>query len=225
MRDLGTDIKVLHIVTWLWGSKYPDVYVDRLVTGIARNCDEDPHNIEIVVCEPWPQDQYLTLVPGCMARLRTFDPEWQAEVLGAEQGDRIVVLDLDLVITGSLDGLFDRDEPFVILQGVHTANPTPYNGSVWMLRAGYRPDVWEDFSLEAAQDICVYMYPDDQMWMHHKIPDAAAFGPKDGVYAFMKPGWPNGMDLPKDARIVAFPGSRDPCQFQHLPWIKHHWIS
>ena len=169
MRDLGADL-VLHICHLAVGIEISGRLCRPAGHRHRQELREDPHNTEIVVCEPWPQDEYLTRVPGCLARLRTFDPEWQAEVLGAEEGDRIVVLDLDLVITGSLDGLFDRDEPFVILQGVHTANPTPYNGSVWMLQAGYRPDVWEDFSLEAAQDICVYMYPDDQMWMSPQDP-------------------------------------------------------
>jgi hypothetical protein len=69
-------------------------------------------------------------VPGCFARSALFDPEWQARH-GIEPGDRFVCLDLDLIVTGPLDGLFDRPEPFAILQGVNASNPCPYNGSVW----------------------------------------------------------------------------------------------
>jgi len=48
-------------------------------------------------------------------------------------------------------------------------------------------------------------------------------GPADGVYGFHKPGWPKGEALPKNARIVAFPGWRDPVGFRHLDWVKQHW--
>jgi hypothetical protein len=51
-------------------------------------------------------------------------------------------------VTGPLDPLFDRKDDFTILQGINTTNPCPYNGSIWMLKAGARPEVWSEFSLE-----------------------------------------------------------------------------
>ncbi|MBX3482540.1 hypothetical protein [Phenylobacterium sp.] len=134
------------------------------------------------------------------------------------------MLDLDLIVTDDLTPLFEGDEPFRILTGVNASNPCPYNGSVWRLDIGYRPDVWSDFSLEAAAAVAHDKFPDDQAWFAHKLPGAAAFGPADGVYAFQKPGWPRGEALPKGGRIVAFPGWRDPSGFTHLPWVRIHWL-
>jgi hypothetical protein len=37
--------------------------------------------------------------------------------------------------------------PFVILHGGNASNPCPFNGSLFMLRAGAHPEVWGDFSL------------------------------------------------------------------------------
>jgi hypothetical protein len=165
---------------------------------------------------------YLTAVPGCFARLRAFDTEWQRRQ-GLKPGDRIVCLDLDLIVTGRLDDMLARPEPFAILQGVNASNPCPYNGSVWWTMAGYRPDVWSDFSLKAAQQVPHDAFPDDQAWLAHKLPEAGAIGPADGVYAFKKPGWPKGDELPRGARVVAFPGWRDPSAFAHLDWVKEHW--
>ena len=207
----------LTIVTWAWGTKYPRHYIDRLRAGVHRNMRGA---YRFIVATPQPEDSPLTEVPGCFARLRMFDPAWQ-DGIGAD--DRIVCLDLDMVVTGALDDLFDRPEPFVILQGVNSANPNPYNGSIWMLRKGYRPDVWADFSLKAAAAVPFYAFPDDQAWFHHKIPDAGAFGPKTGCYGFQKPGWPRGDALPANARLVAFFGKRDPVQFTHLDWVRRHW--
>lgn len=207
----------LTICTWLWGTKYGTEHVDKLRVGVARNLRE-PH--EFKVFSPPAEDMNLTEIKGCFARLRMFDPDWQA-ANGID--DRVVCMDLDLVVTGSLDGLFDREEPFTILQGVNSSNPCPFNGSLWMLHAGYRPDVWHEFSVDLAAKVPFHEFPDDQAWFADMMPDAGSFGPVDGVYAFQKRGWPKGEALPSNARIVAFPGWRDPSQYTRLDWVREHW--
>jgi hypothetical protein len=209
----------LIISTWVWGTKYGPEYVAKLASAVKRNLKQ-PHRFAVFF--PQEEDAYLTEIPGCFARLRTFDPKWQA-ANGIEAGDKIVCMDLDLIVTGPLDNLFDREEPFTILQGVNSANPCPFNGSLWMLEAGYRPDVWHEFSPELAAKVPFYEFPDDQAWLADIIPDAGSFGPEDGVYGFMKRGWPKGETLPKNAKVVAFPGHRDPSHFTHLDWVKANW--
>lgn len=211
----------LTVCAWAWGQKYGLDYMRRLSHGVARNLSL-PY--DFVFYSPQAEDEHLTHIPGCFARLRMFDPDWQA-FNGYRPGDRIVCLDLDLIVTGSLDPLFDRTEPFGILQGVNAANPGRFNGSVWWTTAGYRPDVWTDFSLDAAEEVPYYAFPDDQAWLEAKLPDAGALGPAQGAYAFKKPGWPSGDELPSDARLVAFPGHRDPSQFTHLDWVRTHWLN
>jgi hypothetical protein len=171
------------------------------------------------------EDRRLLTIQGCFARLRLFDPAFQARHL-VEPGDRIVCLDLDLIVTGGLDPLFDRPEPFVILQGANASNPCPHNGSVWMLRAGEHPEIWSDFTLDAAAKVPFDSFPDDQAWFAAKIPDAAGWkvGASSGIYAFQKPGWPGADTLPQTARIVAFPGKRDPSQFTKIQWVREHWV-
>lgn len=209
----------LSIIVWRWGKKYDGFYVDRLKAGVARHLKQE---YRFGVFAPEAEDEYLTKLPGCFCRLRMFDPAWQ-EKHGLT--GRIVCMDLDSVVTGPLDDLFDRPEKFVILAGANSANPCPYNGSLVMLRAGARPDVWRDFSLKRAGEIPHFAFPDDQAWYAHKMPDAAVWkaGLESGVYAFQKPGWPKGEALPKDARLVVFPGWRDPSKFLHLGWIKENW--
>jgi hypothetical protein len=209
----------LCIVTWRWGSKYGGHYVERLKAALIRNVKQE---FRFGVFAPEAEDDYLTKVPGCFCRLRMFDPEWQ-EKHGLT--GRIVCIDLDAVVTGPLDPLFDgkEGEDFTILQGVNAANPCPFNGSLWMLRAGTNCDVWSDFNLEDAARVAHYEFPDDQAWLHSYLPHAAAWGPADGVYAFQKPGWPKGEALPANARFVAFPGWRDPSKFTHLEWVRRHW--
>lgn len=220
----------LVVCTFLWGRKYDESYVAKWAAGLDRHlnqacriiCFTDSiRSLPDGVAQMQIPNTELLDIKGCFARLRLFDPALQ-EKLGA---DRIVCMDLDAVITGSLDALFNRPEPFLILQGANASNPCPYNGSLWSVKAGYRPDVWADFSLKAAAQAPYHEFPDDQGWLWHKMPDAAGWkaGPESGVYAFKKPGWPGGDDLPSGARLVCFPGHRDPSQFTKLGWVKEHW--
>lgn len=212
----------LIISTWIWGNKYNPEYVAKLQRGVARHMRE-PYEFKVFS----PELRYAALLeqPGCLIRLRMFSPEWQ-ENQGIKPGDKLVCLDLDIVVTGSLDRLFKRPETFVILSGANSTNPCPFNGSLMMLTAGCHADVWTDFSLEKTRRIKFADYPDDQEWLWNKLPDAGTWkcGPNScGVYAFCKPGWPRDNNLPSDARLVAFPGWRDPSKFLAIPWIVQNW--
>lgn len=214
---------MLHISTWIWGTKYSQDYVDRLAAGVARAVKQE-HRFRIF--HPEPPDLPLTRIPGCLCRLRMFDPAWQRRQ-GIQPGDRLVTMDLDSVITGPLDPLFDRPEPFVILGGANSLNPCPFNGSLQMLRGDQHPQIWWDFSMTAVQSIPFFEYPDDQAWIAAKLPGAAVWkvGRPSGVYAFKKPGWDHRNDdrLPDGARLVVFPGWRDPAQFMKLSWVQKYW--
>lgn len=211
----------LWVTTWCWGEKYPPYYVERLRAGVARHLRQ-PYRWEVFA--PEPEDMPLTERPGCLCRLRMFDPAWQAKH-GIERGDRLVCMDLDSIVTGPLDHLFDRPETFVILQGANSSNPCPYNGSLQLLRGGEHSDVWTRFTPEEAAKATIYEFFDDQAFYHYMIPKAAGWkvGVMSGVYALQKPGWPRGTNLPRDASLVVFPGWRDPSKFTHLEWVKYHW--
>jgi hypothetical protein len=224
---------MLTFCTWLWGSKYSLSDVARLKAGIKRHLKQ-PHRFMLMterertmfhiedVERHAIKDPQLTTIQGCFCRLRMFDRGWQIK---RKIEDRLVCMDLDVVITGKLDSLFDRKEPFVILAGANSVNPCPFNGSVMMLRPGYHHEVWASFSIEEANKLPYFEFPDDQGWIAHKIPDAATWKVgASGIYAFKKPGWPAGNALPSDARIVAFPGKRSPGQFTNLTWVRENWI-
>jgi hypothetical protein len=219
-------------IAWLWGKKYDGMDVAKLGAGIRRHYHRNYHFVvfsDRAVSLPDGIEVRLISNPelmgqGCFCRLRMFDPDWQA-ANGFD--DRIVSLDLDAVIVGMMEPLFDRSEPFLILQNVNAMNPNPFNCSVMMLRAGAHPEVWSDFSMEKAAAVPFHKFPDDQGWLWHKLPAAAGWdaGHQSGIYGFQKPGWPRytGQELPRDARIVCFIGWRKPQLFGKLPWMKVHW--
>jgi hypothetical protein len=233
---------MLVISTWFWGDKYEPRDIEKLQAGLVRNLQQPFRFIvitdrvleaglyehddygEMETYEIYQQDKYLLDEKGCLVRLRMFDPAWQ-DYIGLNRDDKLVCVDLDVVVTGPLDGVFEREEPFLILQGANTANPCPFNGSLMMLRPGHFSKVWREFSLEKLHRTKYYEFPDDQGWLHHMLPQAAGWrvGGPSGVYAFQKNGWPKGTDLPKDAKLVVFPGWRSPDKFADVPWVQKHW--
>lgn len=220
---------MLYICSWLWGEKWGPQYAERLFAGLRRNINQNyrtvlisdrnnPRGADILYqidAEP------LLAERGCLVRMRMFDAAWQSRI-GVKPGDRIVNIDLDAVVTGELDPLFDRDDEFTIMQGFNSTNPCPFNGSLWMFRAGERHDVWDDFSIEASARVPYHAFPDDQGWLHYKFPKAKAYTPDDGVYCFKKKTWATGFELPANARIVAFPG-RDPAKYIETDWVRENW--
>ena len=212
---------MLTVLTWRWGSKYGPEYVDRLRKGVTKHLSM-PHRF-LCVGEDIPiEDPHLLEVrDGCYARLRMFDPHWQVR----NGIDRLICLDLDMVVTGPLHPLFDRPDPFMILHGGHF-NPCPFNGSVMMINRGARPEVWNDFSIEKAERVATRggeWRGSDQTWIADVAPDASGWSWRDGIFAWQKPGWPKGEGLPSTARLVAFPGKVDPSQLRKVPWVKEHW--
>lgn len=235
---------MLVVTTWFWSGKYTKLDVAKLAAGVRRHLKQ-PHrfvcfadrqiSIKGVEVRKFRDPMKLCKIPGCYIRLATFSPKWQ-QANGFDE--RIVWFDLDTVIVGPLDELFDRPEPFVIFGGANSRNPCPYNGSLVMVRAGAHPDVWRDFSIEKAAELPHFHagFPDDQGWLAHKIPDAATWqaGPTSGVYSFEKPGWPwpkgyakahpDQRLLPPGARSVTFSGYRSVGDFIWLPWVRDNWI-
>ncbi len=217
---------VLTVTTWLWGNKFMAKDVAKLERGLRAHLKQ-PFRFFVVEGDAiW--DKYLTQMKGCFARLRMFDPEWQ-RAHGIDAGERIVNIDLDMVVTGELDALFDRPESFVITQGGNATNPCPYNGCLQMLRAGSHPEVWSGFSLEAAAMVPCHSFPDDQGWLAAVLPKAAGWkiGPDSGVYVYQKPGWPGYPDkthteLPTGAKLVTFI-NKHPSDVGHLDWVRRHW--
>lgn len=231
---------MLIFTTYLWGDKYGATDVMKLRNSIRRNTKEDHQFVLITdrmiemhgvrVLQIPSEDIALTRMPGCFARLRLFDLEWQRRNLfpnPVQPGDRIVNIDLDTVIVGNVDSCFHDNADFKILQGANAANPCPYVGAIFQLRPGSCTRVWGEFKFNPnLPEMPVYEFPDDQGWLSIKAPGAVEWqaGKASGIYAFQKPGWPAGTTvLPDGAKIVTFIGWRKPGAFTGLPWVMGNW--
>jgi hypothetical protein len=162
--------------------------------------------------------------PSCYRRLKAFSAE-AAELIAP----RFVSIDLDCVITGDITPLFAGDEEFRIWGD--TAKGTPYNGGLWMLRAGTRTKVWDTFDpiKSPLKGRRLRYVGSDQAWIAACLgPNELKWSAADGVYSFRNQiAAPRGNGrLPKDARVTMFHGCHDPWQpdvMRAYPWISEHY--
>lgn len=158
--------------------------------------------------------------PACYRRLRAFHPD-----AARWFGERFVCLDLDLVAVADLAPLWDRPDDFVMYRD--PLYPTQYNGSMVLLAAGSRPEVWADFHPQMSRRHAVMAGKrgSDQGWISYRIPGEATWGPEDGVYSYRKHLAPNGGALPTDARLVVMHGQPKPWsdECQRFEWVRREW--
>lgn len=232
---------MITVACWLWRqpgyrSTFEPSHVAVLRRMVARHYSA-PHRFCVVTNEPGPFDSGIEVIPdkedfatvksphggsspSCYRRLAIFGPD-----AAARFGERIVSLDLDCVITGDLRPLWDRPDDFVAWRDPMHARQI--NASMMLLRAGSRPQVWDDFRplsspRQALQAGCK---GSDQGWISYCLPDAATWTTRpDGVYSYRIDQLARG-DLPNNARVVMFHGREDPWSSgpQGVPWVRQHW--
>ncbi|MEX2642145.1 MAG: hypothetical protein WD270_01745 [Acetobacterales bacterium] len=235
-------IATLGVVCWLWadpayryGLRYGAEHVNRLSRMVALHLAE-PHRFYCVTDMPDGLDRDVEVVPlsrwddlrdmgGTWMRLKMFSAEARAAF-----GERILLLDLDAVITGSLDPLLDTDAEFVTCPC--TNRGSHYTTGFYLLRAGSRQMCWDGFDRGAAARAVRTDGMWEQGWISHVLgPGERKWGPADGVYAYgadlcRRPVTGVRGALPDDARVVLFHGPHDPSlpETQALsPWIRERW--
>lgn len=237
---------MIQVVCWLWRPttpKYRSAFKAEHV-NIFRNMIERhlhvPHEVVCITDMPKGIDERVRIIPlwddhvsvpsphggfspSCYRRLKAFSPE-MAEVIGP----RFISMDLDVVIVDDITGLLTREEDFIIWGSV--LRTTPYNGSMWMMNAGARKRVWEEFDPNVSPVLTrkAGYHGSDQAWMSYCLGKGETqWTPEsDGVYAFRSDLKKRRYVLPDDAKIVFFQGHNDPWdEFSHkvAPWIKDHY--
>ncbi len=144
----------LKIVCWMWQESkktqprttYTIDHVRAWRNMIDRNLSI-PHEFVCITDSPDEVPEGVRYVPlwsdlleygGCYVRLRAFTEE-----IGNLIGGSFVSIDLDCVVTGSLDPLFNRSEPLVLYKV-----DKRIQGSMWMMETGAFPEFWTDFRRE-----------------------------------------------------------------------------
>lgn len=219
-------------------SKFEGAYVNTLRNMVARHL-HIPHQFFCVTDDPSGIDEDVRIIPlwemfgdlksphvsptgtvqpSCYRRL----PLWGKDARELI-GRRMLLLDLDIVICRDITPIIDIPDDFKIWGD--TAKNTPYNGSLVLMDAGARAQVYDTFDpIESPKRGRALGYiGSDQAWIGACLgPGEKKFGPKDGVYSYRNEIAPKGGILPPNARIVVFHGHVDP--WQPTTQTRHRWV-
>jgi hypothetical protein len=149
--------------------------------------------------------------PQCLRRLSMFRPD-AVEIFGP----RFVCTDLDLVVGGNLDPLFQTKEDFRICKG--TAKERPYNGSMFILTAGSRSKAFTGFTPAAAARAGRKFTGSDQAWLAYCLPGERTWDESDGVVFY---GLARSAEV--ERRIMFFAGGTKPWMRLQERWIGEHY--
>lgn len=197
---------------------------------------DDPTGLDLELVRPvelWPDmgdipNPHGPREPACYRRLKLYSHH-AADLVG----ERILAIDLDMVLTGDLAPLVDRPEPIVLL--ATDAPNIPVNGSLQLITPGAFPEIWDSFDPATSPALArrAGCYGSDQGWLsyqllHGCLKDRAgtwtAGEGGDGVWfygAHMR-RYMRQSKLPPGARLISFHGRGLPwgASEQLVPWVQ-----
>lgn len=216
-------MEALTVACVKWGRKYPGAWVVKLRNMVARNLTV-PHRfvcfterpVDGIECRPLPSD-----LPTWWSKVGLFRP-------GLFDGD-VLYLDLDLVITGSIDGLValleqDRTQLWALDDfGYPLTNPRKgigpdmrrqlggdgtVNSSVMMWHGSACRAVWDDFTPAKMDEV-----HGDQNWI------TQALWPRVNL---IPTGWASSYKYGGRGVIRVFHGNPKPDQVPDA-WVDECW--
>lgn len=240
---------MLTVATFLWHDeqRQRDYSFDIHHVAIWRSMVERnltiPHELVLITDDPHPIENigvrtipimWEKHVPGsCAVKLMVRNPEVEAAL-----GKRVFLTDLDIVITGNIDALVDRDEPSVFYRNPNWVNDpfcrrSPIQGSLQLFDVDAHPELYEDFDPKTTPRWINRRYGGlEQAWLGERLGfKTPVWTQDDGVYGagrLFDGTWDEGIghELPENAKIVVFPGNREPSQQamrERFPWLQEHY--
>jgi hypothetical protein len=216
-------LKMKQVICIKWGTRYGPEYVNRIYAMVARNVSgpfrvycftDDKNGIRPEVdCYPLPElgCPVPTNAPGKFRKLGL----WNADLFGLS--GPALFLDLDIVITGSLDALFTYGHPDDVILARNWVKPFERLGqtSVFRFPIGQHGYLLEDF--RANSESLAQKYQFEQRYVTHAVRGGIKFFPSAWVRHFrldcLGP-WPlrylRPAVLPRHAKVIMFPGKPDP---------------
>lgn len=191
-------------------------YVDNLFRAVRRNLSQ-PHQFVCFTDHTWGlnEDVWAQTLPhpgldGWMNKLSLFKPGVFAD------GERVLYLDLDTVITGSLDEIASYAGAFAMLEDVIYLDRLGSGVMAW--RGGFGANIFQSY-LAAG---CPTVAGGDQVWIaeHVSRPDRLQDLYPNQIASYKM----SAEVLSPQTRIVAFHGSPRPHEVS-TGWVPALWAS
>jgi hypothetical protein len=229
------------VVCWMWNEgfrEYRPEHVNVLRRMVARHLSE-PHRFICITDETEgfdPEVEVIPTPPEARALGELKSPEgvrfpscyrrlWMFSEAAKCLGGRVLLVDIDLVVTGDLGPLFEPEGDFIGWRPFRDwGNRTRFGGGIYLLTPGTRTQVWDDFkgaeSMREARK--AGFRGSDQAWLSYKLAATDPYYGRDsGIYSIRD--FKGCEDkLPADARLVQFNGPCKPWQSK-LAWAQEHW--
>lgn len=239
------------VLAMKWGTRYGPEYVNRLYNMVQRNTERETRFIcftdDATDVEPGIE---IMPLPAISIPERVAWTPWRKLSLWQHplenlSGDALF-LDLDLIITGNLDEMFDyKPGQYVVIHNWTQPGQRIGNTSAFRFPIGKYAHIYNDFVHDPERILTRYRI--EQQYISDKIPEQE-FWPSEWCLSFkhnILPPWPQRFfttpDLPATAKIIAFTGKPDPEDavigkwpeknflkksykfVRPTPWIAEHW--
>lgn len=228
-----------------WGSRYGPEYVNRLWKGVRRHTSgavrlvcftDDASGIdEAVDCRPLPKfdgvPEHLSVKPWKKLSL------WQKDLAKDLNGRDALFLDVDLVLTGSLDAFWDFEPGMYCVwenptkEGKLAAGQPIGNTSVFRFTVGAHPEIYDRFVADP-EGLYRNEFRIEQEFISAVLgaKGEQRFWPKGWCCSFKEdllPAWPmrwwQDVPLPRDCRVAVFHGKPDPDEAMVGKWPAKGW--
>lgn len=240
---------MLAVVCFYWNDgnrDYRAEYVNKLASGFRKYLSI-PHRFICVTDQPEGLDSHvvdvLPLPAAARDAARLLTPHgpdfpssyrrlWAFSVEAKSLGDRILMTDVDCMVTGQVDPLIEyMDETGADFVGWRP--PSTWNGVIrvaggnWLLKTGTKSFVWDTFGPKGLQAAArAGQRGSDQAWISHCLASDCVVWPKGhGIYEAQWMRVSQWRLLPPCARIVHFNGRQKPWhpEMQKIDWIRERW--
>lgn len=213
-------------------------YVNKQYAGLCRNVSI-PFEYICITDDPSGLHPDIKTVP-IWEELKGSNRNWRKLKLFSRDmkdliGPRFAYLDMDLVITDSIDHLLSRQETFT---GVSLRKKAPggdrgdlFHTGFFVMDSGIFHPVWEEFpGVPAARARVKPLAGSDQAWFNRCIweniitPEGTGLSSEDGVYLYRD--IKRKKRKPDNACLIMFAGKFDPRAKRvrrEAPWVMEHW--
>lgn len=221
MSTPKTELTVLCQLWGTWGAPMQGEYVRRLRDGVAEHLSAPHRFVCMTDIHEIVPDDIETIPLGCagwrwnLRKMAMYDAEYGFT-------GRVLALDLDTIIVGSLDDIASYDGRFAVLEDFY--EPGRCGGGI----IGFEGGTLNDEIYAAVRDnqfaVNAMTRGSERKWYRHQMPDAdfwQAMHPGQIVSYKPRPSV-RLKEVPENARIVCFHGDPRPHECD-AEWLQHYW--
>lgn len=203
-----------------WGTLYPKSYVERLRNSVNRNLSI-PHDFVCITDRDDVPEGIRAIKPPLPNSSKGW---WQKVGLFAPEifkpNTRILYLDLDVVIVGSLDKIASVQEPFCMIENYGpNKGHAAHNSSVMVWTPTEKTsEVYTKFSDDVIKEL-----HGDQCWVWRVHRDDIHDWPKNWVVSYKYEKHKQWRHADENTAVVVFHGSPKPHQVLNDRQIYENW--